>query len=347
MRHDAASRRGRALVLAGILWSAGLGAAAEANPGLGLLGLRFEPPNPRVGERVTARLLLGEGPEQLEPLLLRGPAQLGGLSDSPLYDLEELRLARSGSSWEYSLSFVPWAPGPGDFPSLLVKGHTLPGFAYTVSPSAGAEDRLPGPRRPQADPPGAAFYLYAGLGLLGLLALLVLGFFLWILPGALALRAAWRSRAALRRFHGTLSWLEESCEGGDGRAWYGLLARSLRLYLSARLLPEALALTPEEFRGLASPGARAGEAVSAAREAGGGSSEGPREGGEDEEGVAAEAALGLRAAELLGRADEVRFGEAPTAAADRREAALGARDLARLVEELRQGGGWEAGHARP
>lgn len=260
----------------------------------------FEPAVLHAGIPETARITVVAAGQALSAFRLERGKNLGDVDPSPELEIDSVSLRKEGGGWIYTAVFTVWAPGPGHFPSLAIQGFRFPAFDFEVAATADPEARSPGPRRPQADPPGSSVYLYASVGILVALVLAGIAFFSWILPGALDLAAAWRERAAFRRFAKTLDWLEESVDEGDGRAWYALLANSFRIYLSAKTIPAAMALTPPEIAALPAETLTDG--------------------------------FGGEAAELLARGDEVRFGGLATAASRRAEDARRARELAARVE---------------
>ena len=299
-----------------------LGAAGTSSPpskpgtSPALRSLSFEPRNFHAGESVVARALLDAGGSALEPFSL-GAAALKGIPEArPELEIESASLSKNGGTWIYTVVFVTWAPGAGLVPSLSIGGRLFPALNFLAQASSAIGDRLPGPRRPQADPPGSALYLYAGVAILAALALASLAFVFWILPGALALFESWRSRAALMRLRKTLDWLEENAGEDDGRAWFALLSRSLRLYLARRLIPAAEALTPPEFSALP-----------------------PAE--------LPDAALRDSLGSLFAASDEIRFADRPSAAFGRAEALRLARDIARRAEEGLSAQVAEASDVRP
>jgi len=265
--------------------------------------ISFEPGVFHAGERVVARLVLGAEAPGLAAFSF-GPASGLRFSDiPPELEIDSVSLARFGSGWRYSVTFVVWAPGSGSVPSLSIEGRDFPTFDFVAAPITGPLDRLPGPRRPQADPPGMAVYLYAAVGLFVVLILAALAFVFWILPGALALLDAWRLRAAWRDLSKTLDWLGENGNEGEGRVWFALLARALRSFLARRLFPGADALTPPEIARL-SPD------------------------------ILPPGGFGESLANLLELSDEVRFAGRIEAAGDRIEALKRARRIADAVEDF-------------
>ncbi|HUX39009.1 MAG TPA: DUF4129 domain-containing protein [Rectinemataceae bacterium] len=329
MRHDffggsRARAQLRPLVLVSLLAlaAASVGAAGATAPpsipgaSLRIRSLSFEPRGFHAGEAVVARALLETAGTDLEPFSLGATAMKGILEAAPELEIVSASLSKNGSAWVYSVGFISWAPGAGLIPPLSIGGRLFPTLDFVAQPTSGAGDRLPGPRRPQADPPGSALYLYASVAILAALALLSLAFVFWVLPGALALLESWRSREALRRLQKTLDWLEENAEGSEGRAWFALLSRSLRVYLARRLIPAAEALTPGELAAL--PAATL-------------------PGGDFRESLAS----------LFAASDAVRFADRPSAAVDRADALRLARDIARRSEEGVEVSAKEAAVVRP
>ena len=269
--------------------------------------ISFDPDSFHAGEKVRARVALGPESAGLQPFSI-GRGQGSTLDSTPDLEILSATLAATPSGWLYTVSFVVWAPGAGKLPSLSISGRHFPSIDFLAKATTGPDDRVPGPRRPQVDPPGTALYLYAAVALLAVLVLLVLAGVFWVLPGARALLETWRSRGAFRAFSKTLDWLEANIDGPE-REWYALLSRSLRIYLARRLIPEAEALTPTEIAQL-SPSCLP--------------EKGFREG----------------LSSLLGESDKVRFAGLARGQAGRGRATRQARDLVELVE------GWAADSAK-
>ncbi len=288
-----------ALALAG---AAGIAAQAGPEPSASL-SVGFQPARFHAGEKARALVALGSGNPGVPPFSIDKGQGFGALDARPELEILEASLSSTRSGWLYSVTFIPWAPGAGTIPALSIGGRRFPSIKFAAIATTGADDRVPGPRRPQVDPPGTALYLYASLALLAAFVLFALAFAYWILPGARALLVAWRSREAFRILSRTLDWLDANVEGPE-REWYALLSRSLRIYVARRLIPEAEALTPAEIAALPPAGL-------------------PENGFKD----------GLSS--LLGESDRVRYAGLAAGSMGRARATRQARDLAGLVE------GWE------
>ena len=303
---------GRSSILACVMLVAALIPSTTIHAEAGLLApgsIAFEPSTFHAGEKVRAQLNLGDPPVGLTAFGIDQNRESASLGATPDLEILGAALAKTRGNWVYTVTFRSWAPGEGTFPSLSIGGHRFPSFTYDTRATSGIDDPSPGPRRPQVDPPGTGLYLYAAVALVAILALLALAGIFWILPGARALLEVRRMREAFRALSQTLDWLEANAEG-SARDWYGLLARSLRLYLSRRLIPEAEALTSSELRALQEEGL-------------------PQNG--FKEGLAF----------LLGQSDQACYAGIVPAPAERRVATRQARELATLVEE------WEGrAHAR-
>ena len=230
---------------------------AGAEP-LGLVRLGFAPARFGAGEEVEAVALLEAGSVEPEAFVLKAGGGLPEPGPGADPELRELRLSKTAGGWELRARFVPWTPGKGLLPPLSVRGLALPGLPYTVDSVLAPGDREPAPPKPQRDPPGTALYLY---GFAGLVLVLVLAGF-WaaavLVPGARRLLARRRAAQARRALERSLAYLERGLGSSAPADFYAALARSLRLYLTARLLPEAAALTPAEIGAL--PAARFPEA---------------------------------------------------------------------------------------
>jgi hypothetical protein len=209
--------------------------------------LSFLPARFRVGEEVELRAeVLPEGgtPEAFSLKAGSGLPLASGDSD---LELKSLSLSKSASSWELKARFVAWVPGSGQLAPLSVHGVSIPALAFDALSALGPGDRDLDPPKPQRDPPGTEFYLYGFVGLLALLALAGLGIATYVLPGARALVARWKAAQARRNLERSLAFLEGSIGEVETAAFYAALARALRLYLAARILPEAPMLTPREL----------------------------------------------------------------------------------------------------
>lgn len=208
------------------------------------------------GDEVVATVSLIPAPGEKIIALDLGPKEIGKLlgygdgASSPDPELESLKLERELSRWKLTLRFRPWSPGSGSLPALKVKGIALPPLPYAAASVLGPEDRELAPPRPQANPPGTALYLYGFLGSLLLLGLGIAGWAAYLLPASRALIARRKAALAFKRLERRLDYLESESGTADPAAFYAALSRSLRLYLAARVLPEAPALTAAEIASL-------------------------------------------------------------------------------------------------
>jgi len=209
--------------------------------------LSFLPAHFRVGEEVELRAeVLPEGGAP-EAFSLKAGAGLPSASADSDLELKSLSLSKSASSWELKARFVAWIPGPGQLAPLSVHGVLVPAIGYEAVSALSPGDRDLDPPKAQRDPPGTRLYLYGFVGLLALLALAGLGIATYVLPGARALIARWKAAQARKDLERSLAFLEGSIGEVEAAAFYAALARALRLYLAARVLPEAPMLTPREL----------------------------------------------------------------------------------------------------
>jgi hypothetical protein len=270
----------------------------------------FLPASFGAGESVEAILLVhpveGEAPAPFTLRAGEGLPQPGPGADP---ELREARLQRGPGGLELRLFFTPWSPGRGAIPAFSARGVLVPRLPYEARTVLAPGERDPAPPKPPREPPGSFLALYGIAGLFVILALLCLAALSRILPAARALLERRRAAQALRGFQSKLEFLREGLAGRKGldplaaAAFYAALARGLRLYLAARVLPEAPALTPPELRGLPE---------------------------------SSFPAPGLRdlAAALLAEADAVRFGGAEARPASMLAAIDQGLSLARGVEEV-------------
>jgi hypothetical protein len=244
------SRRAAVALLIAGLGVGGVGGLAAAT--LDLESLGYLPIHYFAGDDVVATVTLIPAPgEKLLPLNL-GPPEirkllgLPGEAENPDPEIESLKLERSDSLWKLTLRFRPWSPGSGSLSAFKVRGIAIPPLPYAAASVLGPEDRELSPPRPQADPPGTALYLYGFLGSLLLLGLGIAGWAAYLLPASRALIARRKAALAFKRLERRLDYLEAESGTADPAAFYAALCRSLRLYLAARFLPEAPALTAAE-----------------------------------------------------------------------------------------------------
>jgi hypothetical protein len=238
--------------------------------------------------------------EKLVPLALRPGSGLSAQGEASDPELRELRIGKSPEGWVLTLRFVPWSPGPGSIPELRLKGLRVPAIGYSAASILGPDERDPQPPRPQRDLPGTAFYLALFAALLLVLAALGLVVALWLVPAARSRLATRRAALAFRRLERSLDYLESEIGSADPASYYAALSRALRLYLAARALPEALALTAAEIARLP-------------------------------EGAFPAPATKARTVELFSLADRVRYGGEGYAEADRRARLESAAEEARAI----------------
>ncbi len=216
---------------------------------LAFLPARFGP-----GEEVEAFALVrveGGEPKAFSAQAGKGLPNPSAKSDP---ELRSFSLSKGKGGWEIRLRFVAWSPGKGHFPTMDVRGYRIPGFEYEAASVLVAGDSEARPPKAQLDPPGTALYLYGFLGLVLALSLAVFGAAAYVLPAARRLLAQRRAGEARRALGRSLSWLGHDLGGRlpiDVSAFHAALSRAVRLYLAARVLPGASALTPSELRGLA------------------------------------------------------------------------------------------------
>lgn len=209
--------------------------------------LSFLPARFRVGEEVELRAELSAEGGEPEAFSLRPGSGLPLPAVDADCELKSLSLSRGPSSWELRARFVPWVPGEGRLPPLSARGTLIPAIAFSTLSALSPGDRDLDPPKAQRDPPGTQLYLYGFIGLLVLLAAAALGFATYVIPGARALLARWRAAQARKELGRSLSFLRASIGSVEKGAFYAALSRALRLYLAARVLPEAPMLTPREL----------------------------------------------------------------------------------------------------
>jgi hypothetical protein len=233
-----------------------LGFAVFAGTGLSAAGfdarsLAYIPVHYSAGDEVVVRAtILPEAGEKLAVLDLKPGAGLPAQGEEADPEIRELWLSRTPEGWLLSMRFVPWSPGSGFLPETRIKGLHLPALPYASISSLGPDDRDPSPPRPQRAPPGTALYLYCLGGFLIVLAFLTAGVALYLIPSARALLARRRAAQAFKRFGRSLDYLAAETETADPASYFAALIRALRLYLAARGLPEAEALTAAELAAL-------------------------------------------------------------------------------------------------
>jgi len=231
--------------------------------------LVFAPALFYAGEEVEALVVAsgtGGDPESFDLTAKSGLPERGSFANP---EIKRVSLKKAGDSWEIRYRFVPWTPGPGKLRGFSAKGSLIPGFDYSVEAAVKPGERdLEGPK-PQRDPPGTALYLYGFAGFALLFALGIVAAAGWLLPAARALMARRRAAEAYTALEKSLDYLEGEVESVEPKAFCAVFSHALRLYLSARLIDRAEALTPAELAVLAEdrfpvPGLR-DEAVSLLR----------------------------------------------------------------------------------
>jgi hypothetical protein len=173
-----------------------------------------------------------------------------GLPPQPAGSNPEIRglsLVRTAEGWEFRFRFIAWTPGSGRIPSMELRGISVPAIGFEVDSVLGPDDREPSAPKPQLDPPGTGLYLYGFASLVIFLALLIFASAAWLVPAARRLLEKRRAAEARRNLAKTLAWLGKGLGETSPKDFYAVLARSLRLYLAERVLPEAPALTPFEL----------------------------------------------------------------------------------------------------
>jgi len=165
-------------------------------------------------------------------------------------ELRSVSLSKAREGWELRIRFVPWSPEEGSLPALELRGLSIPALAYRVSSVLGPGSRDPAPPKPQLDPPGSALYLYGFAGLALILGFAVFASAAWLIPAALRLLARRKATQARRDLGRSLAWLAREKGKARPQDFYAALARAFRVYMAARLLPAAPALTPKELKAL-------------------------------------------------------------------------------------------------
>ncbi len=228
-------------------------AAGSARP-LDLGRISFLPSRFRVGEEVELRAELlaaangGIEGGKLEAFSV-GPSDLPAAT-STACELRSLAIVKSGKSWELRIHFVPWTSGAGRLPSINIHNYEIPSIDYDTAASIRTSDRELDPPKGQRELAGTALYFYGTIGLAVLLGLLILGFVTCLVPGARELLRRWRAGAAYKELRTAADYLESIIGKIKPSAFYGALAGAFRLYLAARVLPEAPSLTPRELSAL-------------------------------------------------------------------------------------------------
>jgi hypothetical protein len=250
--------RPRGCLLALFALSVPLQAATLDARSIAYIPSRYSP-----GEEVFAQaILIPEGNEKPAAFDLRPGAGLAAQGEESDPEIRELRLSRTAAGWLLSLRFVPWSPGALAVPASRQNGIQIPAFPYSAITVLGPEDRDPAAPRRQRDPPGTALFLYGLAGFLLVLALGAFGAAAWLVPAARALLARRRAAQAYRRLITSLEYLSAEATSADPAAFFAALTRAFRLYLAARGILDAPALTAPEFallpeEALPAPGTKA------------------------------------------------------------------------------------------
>jgi len=208
--------------------------------------LAFVPLRYYSGDEVIVRVVLvPEKGERLSRLDLKPGSGLPAQGDDP--ELRELKLSKTPDGWLAELRFVPWSPGIGSLPEARLEGIRIPALPYAALSLLGPEDRDPSPPRPQRELPGMALMLYGLAAALVILSLFALIVAVYLLPAARALIARRKAALAFKRFGKSIDFLVKETGTADIAVFFAALVRALRLYLAARVLPAAPALTAAEL----------------------------------------------------------------------------------------------------
>lgn len=237
--------RRRACLALGLLLGAGLSAATLKVEDLG-----FVPANFHVGEEAEAYALVRLEGGEIQPFSVKAGEGLPSPGPHADPELRSVSLSKGRQGWELRIRFVPWSPEEGRLPALELRGLSIPALAYKVASVLGPGDREPAPPKPQLDPPGSALYLYGFAGLAIFLGFLVFASAAWLIPGARRLLARRRAAQARHDLGRSLAWLSKEAGRARPQDFYAALARAFRVYLAARVLPSAPALTPRELASL-------------------------------------------------------------------------------------------------
>ena len=231
-----------------------LGLCATADLSAATLDARslvYVPIRYSAGDEVVAQATVApEAGEALFAQDLKPGAGLGAQGEEADPELRELKLTKAPEGWQLKVRFVPWSPGAGSIPETRLKGFRLPAIPFAAVSLLGPEDRDPSPPRPQRDPPGIAPYLYGLAGLLIVLVLGAAGTVAYLIPAARALLARRKAALAFRRLEKSLDYLASEAGSADPASFFAALIRAFRLYLAARILSEAPALTAPELAAL-------------------------------------------------------------------------------------------------
>jgi hypothetical protein len=246
VRTPATARRRAAAAFSFLLAVFALSAATIDSGSLSSVPLRYY-----AGDEVVVRASVRpEKGEKLEELDLKPGSGLPVQAAEADPELRRLKLSKSQEGWSLELDFVPWSPGAGVLPELRRGSFRLPSLQYSALSLLGPEDRDPSPPRPQRGLPGASLILYGLASAFALLVLFALAFRFYLLPAARALIARRKETLAFRRFDESLGYLLREAGAADPSPFFAALLRALRLYLEARVLPGARALTAAELAAL-------------------------------------------------------------------------------------------------
>lgn len=211
----------------------------------------FVPFHYYVGDEVEALVSLGEVPGASGKGFELKPGS-GLPSSGPSTDpvIRSIAVAPTKAGWEAKITFVPWSPGPGSLPAIGARGFLIPAVSYDVSSTLGPAARDLAPPRPQREPPGTVLYLYLFAAFALALALAAFGTALYLVPAARSLLARRRAAQAIRRLRRSVAFLSRGLDTARPELFYAALARELRLYLAARVVPRAPNLSSTELAAL-------------------------------------------------------------------------------------------------
>jgi hypothetical protein len=175
-------------------------------------------------------------------------AKLRTPEDTETLEFIDLRPLRQGSSAFLSLRFKSWAAGPFTIPAVTYGGKVFGPWSGTTLSFLKGERKKLRPERPSLSLPGArTFYIitFGGVALLVVAAWLSLSVFM---PYFMRVRQRRLSLLPYRKFQHERRIMARRLPAPDGRVFYGMLARSFRRFLEARLSPGIGRLTPPELR---------------------------------------------------------------------------------------------------
>jgi len=212
--------------------------------------LSFLPVTFHVGEEAEAFALVHIEGGEAQAFAVKAGEGLPSPGPHADPELRSVSIGKGREGWELRIRFVPWSPEASRLPALELRGLSIPSLAYEVSPVLRRGEGEPSPPKAQLDPPGSALYLYGFAGLAIFLAFLVFASAAWLIPSASRLLARRKAAQARRDLGRSLAWLAKEKARARPEDFYAVLARAFRLYLAARILPSAPALTPRELAGL-------------------------------------------------------------------------------------------------